>query len=126
MGKRNDFAGQRFGRLVAVEPTELRSGTNIVWRCRCDCGNDAWVAASSLRKGSTKSCGCEQGRQAKDLRGQRFGRLVAIEPTEERRYNSVVWRCRCDCGNEKLASARALMSGGTKSCGCCHKKYLPA
>lgn len=33
-----------------------------------------------------------------NLSGQRFGRLVAIRPTEERWRTSVVWECRCDCG----------------------------
>ena len=69
-------------------------------------------------KGRAKSCGCEQGRPKKDLAGQRFGMLTAVEPTEERRYGSVVWRCRCDCGNEKFVAAGNLVSGGVKSCGC--------
>lgn len=124
MSKRKDLTGMRFGKLVVIEPTQLRSGTAVVWRCKCDCGNEAWVSVSSLVKGNTKSCGCEQGRPTKDLRNQRFGKLVAIEPTEERRYGSVVWRCKCDCGNEKLASVRTLVAGGTKSCGCGHKKQL--
>lgn len=118
MGKSRDLTGQRFGKLTAIEPTKLRSGTGIVWRCVCDCGKEAWVRASSLLNGGAKSCGCGQGRQIRDLTGQRFGMLTAIEPTEERRYNSVVWRCRCDCGKEKLVSGRVLKAGGTKSCGC--------
>src|SRR5262245_41127889 len=35
----------------------------------------------------------------KEITGQRFGRLVALYPTGERRYRKVVWRFRCDCGN---------------------------
>jgi hypothetical protein len=48
-----------------------------------------------------------------DLTGQRFGRLVAIEYK-----HCSTWMCRCDCGNEKPVSARALKSGATLSCGC--------
>ena len=29
-----DLTGQRFGRLVALKPTEKRKGKNIVWRCK--------------------------------------------------------------------------------------------
>ena len=53
-----DRTGQRFGKLVALE----RNGTNalkkILWRCRCDCGNELSVVAGSLVTGNTTSCGC--------------------------------------------------------------------
>lgn len=53
-----------------------------------------------------------------DLTGQRFGRLVAIEPTAQRRRGCVVWRCRCDCGREFYAASNALHHGDIRSCGC--------
>lgn len=56
--------------------------------------------------------------KARDLSGQRFGKLTAIEPTEKRKNGYVVWRCRCDCGSECEVAAGILASGGTKSCGC--------
>lgn len=58
------------------------------------------------------------GRKAKDITGQRFGRLVAIEPTDERRHNNVVWKCKCDCENMVLVSGEKLIRGNTQSCGC--------
>ncbi|MCD8231100.1 MAG: hypothetical protein LUD14_04635 [Clostridiales bacterium] len=37
----------------------------------------------------------------KDMTGQRFGHLTVLYPTEKRdRDQSVIWHCRCDCGNE--------------------------
>lgn len=53
-----------------------------------------------------------------DLKGKRFGRLVVIEKTSERLWGSVVWKCKCDCGNFKNASAKNLRQGFVKSCGC--------
>lgn len=53
----------------------------------------------------------------KDLTGQRFGRLVAIEAVG-RKNRSVLWRCKCDCGNVKDVSAKHLTEGSIKSCGC--------
>ena len=53
-----------------------------------------------------------------DLTGKRFGRLIAKEPTEERKNGSVVWKCDCDCGNTHFVRADQLKSGKTKSCGC--------
>ena len=111
--------GQRFGRLVALEPTEKRSGSNVVWECRCDCGNMAYVAAADLKRGRTKSCGCAGAHtNLMDISGQRFGRLVALEPTEKRSGSNVVWKCQCDCGKIAEVSANFLRGGVTKSCGC--------
>lgn len=61
MGVMN-LVGQRFGRLVVVargSSTVHPSGQrHTQWNCRCDCGNEALVAAQSLRRGVTQSCGC--------------------------------------------------------------------
>ena len=54
---RNDLAGQRFGRLTAIEPI-ARPGKRLVWRCNCDCGKETYVLVGSLLHGSSKSCGC--------------------------------------------------------------------
>lgn len=53
-----------------------------------------------------------------DLTGQRFFRLIAMAPTEERRHGNVVWECKCDCGSVVRVSANHLKKGDTKSCGC--------
>lgn len=49
----------RYGRLVVIgeSPTRDNRG-NIMWVCRCDCGNQVVVSGSSLRHGNTKSCKC--------------------------------------------------------------------
>lgn len=51
------IAGERFGKLVAIERIGSKSH-NSIWRCRCDCGNTADVAMGNLRSGHTTSCGC--------------------------------------------------------------------
>lgn len=44
---------------------------------------------------------------APDIRGQRLGDYIAIEPTDERTKKSVVWRFRCaKCGAERLISLK--------------------
>lgn len=53
-----DISGQRFGRLLVIEKTNERSGSNIKWRCQCDCGNIIITSGHNLRKGLSKSCGC--------------------------------------------------------------------
>lgn len=57
----------------------------------------------------------------KDITNQRFGRLVVLEPTEQRKQKKVVWKCLCDCGNEVYVDSSSLSSHNTKSCGCLSK-----
>lgn len=59
MAKALDLTGQRFGRLTAISPTYERGPhREILWRCRCDCGNETVVRGTTLRNGETRSCGC--------------------------------------------------------------------
>ena len=58
---RRDLTGQRFGRLTALCPVKRdgrSTSSGTVWRCRCDCGQEADVPASCLVSGRTRSCGC--------------------------------------------------------------------
>jgi hypothetical protein len=55
--KKKDIAGMRFGKLVAVNPTDCKC---VVWVCNCDCGNLTQVSSSNLQSGDIKSCGCFQ------------------------------------------------------------------
>ena len=117
-----DIAGQRFGRLEAVERLPEKRGSGYLWSCRCDCGNMTVATVNQLRNGQITSCGCAKTealkKRSKDIAGQRFGRLTALEPLEKRMQGSVMWRCRCDCGSECEASYNSLVSGNTRSCGC--------
>lgn len=120
--KSKDLSGMRFGRLTAIEATGDRQNGCRLWRCRCVCGRETIVTSNALLSGNTKSCGClsvEVKRAASmDIRGQRFGKLIALAPTEERRNGSVVWQCQCDCGRECRYPLKTLRQGSAKSCGC--------
>lgn len=61
----------------------------------------------------------------KDISGQRFGNLVAVERTGLKNHSSSIWRCICDCGNETLVPINYLNCGDTKSCGCLKYKGTP-
>lgn len=54
----NNLHSQRFGRLIVVCVTKKRANDYVMWLCRCDCGNLAYVRSSHLLSGRTKSCGC--------------------------------------------------------------------
>lgn len=53
---RHDLTDRKFGRLIAIERVD-RPGASM-WRCKCECGKEHIVRASSLLDGNTKSCGC--------------------------------------------------------------------
>jgi len=53
-----DRTGQRFGKLIVVEQSGRNALKKVLWKCRCDCGNEIDVVAGSLITGNTKSCGC--------------------------------------------------------------------
>lgn len=120
-----NLVGQRFGRLTVISPTKKRASNNgVIWHCLCDCGNYYDVPGSRLLCGQTKSCGCLT--PALDITGKRFGKLVAIKPTEKHSNSSILWECQCDCGNIHYASVSDLNMGYVQSCGCltCSKGEL--
>lgn len=121
--KFRDITGQRFGKLTVLDPTEERRNGNVVWECRCDCGNLYYQTGRNLVRGYSRHCGCEKRKKSKaqfrDLTGQRFNRLRVLAQTEERTSSgSVIWKCICDCGKETNVSETALIHGSQISCGC--------
>lgn len=62
MGKCIDLTGKRFGRLVVIERTEdyvsPKGSRAVSWLCQCDCGCIKKVTGNSLKRRSTRSCGC--------------------------------------------------------------------
>ncbi len=117
-------AGCHVGRLTIIEEAPRVNGRRC-WRCRCDCGAECVVWQHHIKSGHTKSCGClraqimERNRLPRiNIAGKRFGRLVALEPTQRRCKTSVVWKCQCDCGRIAYCDTDSLNGGNTRSCGC--------
>lgn len=61
-----NLVGQRFTRLLVIEECGRRN-TFKLWRCICDCGKEVFVTTGHLRNGDTKSCGCFNRAQQKEL-----------------------------------------------------------
>ena len=123
MGKpRYDLVGKRFGKLVVV------GRTDCAWKCICDCGKETEVATSHLTSGKTKSCGCgrrgHDPKRLKDIKGQRFGRLVAIEHIGYVRQGQAIWRFQCDCGKIYEAVSAPVVKGTVVSCGCYNRERM--
>lgn len=50
--------GKKYGKLVVQECAGTDALHKSLWLCLCDCGNTKIIRNDSLRRGSTKSCGC--------------------------------------------------------------------
>ena len=111
-----DHTGERYGKLTVIRMSPERTHDNkILWECQCDCGNITTVRAGNLHQ--TKSCGkCFHG---KDITGQRFGQLVAIQYHHTTKSSKkTIWECKCDCGTTTYVAMSDLIAGKTQSCGC--------
>lgn len=56
--KHPDLTGQKFHRLLVMSFRGKNAHRRSTWNCLCDCGKSTIVDISSLRRESTKSCGC--------------------------------------------------------------------
>lgn len=122
-----DLEGKTFGELTVLRVADSKPGyTGISWVCRCSCGALYTVAGTLLHKGRRTHCPDRKAHPRKtrnaNIVGKRFGRLIAISPTVRRESGSVVWKCRCDCGNEVLVSYNKLLYSNVRSCGCKKKE----
>ncbi len=114
----DSYAGQKY----------LPSGqTRSLWNCTCECGTRRTLTTNQLNEGSL-SCGClrselASARETINLIGMRFDSLVVLERIGSKHYGKQklsmpLWKCKCDCGKECIATSRALIEGRKKSCGC--------
>lgn len=62
------MTGKQFGKLIVIERAENTTTDNKVqWLCKCDCGNFVIVRARCLVNGHTKSCGCLQKEEVRNM-----------------------------------------------------------
>ena len=132
MPKYEDLTGQRFGRLIVLEPTDKKNNDGRrIWKCQCDCGNIKYTTCQNLKRGHCTSCGCKNIEQitalghsnANNLIGQKFGKLTVLKQAPEKLpySSSIAWICQCDCGNQIVVTTSSLNSNNTRSCGCAHE-----
>lgn len=57
------------------------------------------------------------------LVGQRFGHLTVIKDSGRRLHRSIIWECKCDCGNIHYVTSNNLNSNNVKTCGKSDCKY---
>lgn len=70
-----DLSGKQFGYW-----TVLRYADDHKWKCQCKCGNIRDIEASSLKDGTSKSCGCK----VRDDNLKKYGDISAIKKDKPR------------------------------------------
>ena len=81
MTKKIDMTGRPIGRLLVIEECGRDAHGQVLWRCRCECGNEVIVRGSSLRHEETTSCGCyrrERTGESHTTHGMRKTRLYSV------------------------------------------------
>ena len=138
---KRDITGKKFNRLLVIKDSGERKCNNVVWLCKCDCGNICKVRGYKITSGHTKSCGCyqqeirrESGLKTKNLTspggpliynlmGEKFNKLTVIKRAPRRNQEECGrWLCKCDCGNHTIIDSTHLRTGKIKSCGCIRRK----
>ena len=107
-----DLTGQKFGHLTVLKFNKETQK----WVCQCDCENNTIVEkkAGHLKlKNRIQSCGCTNKMKFIDIKGKRFGHLVAIEYCKELGE----WECQCDCGNKVYKKSGHLRNNLVITCG---------
>lgn len=73
--EKKNLTGERFERLIAVEPLDIGLNCRTIWLCYCDCGNDCFVKADFLIRRNTLSCGCLRRELLRERGQKRIGKL---------------------------------------------------
>lgn len=78
-----NLAGQRFGKLTAVEFVGVTHNGKAKWLCDCACGGSKTVVGRNLTRGHTSSCGCKLPRSGR-----------CSESKEHLAWSEMLKRCR--------------------------------
>lgn len=112
MGKWIDLTGQRFGRLTVVRRAGSDKHKHRLYECVCDCGAELHVISLSLKRGTTKSCGCLRNDVTRE-RATTHGHSAGYKfTTEFMCYRGMKKRCT----NENNKSYKDYGGRGIKVC----------
>ena len=122
-----DLTGKQYGFLTVLKRDETKPKGHhkpVYWICQCECGNITSVNGNYLKTGRVKSCGCYHPQSPNFINeiGNVYGKLTVIEEAGRDKDRKVLWKCRCECGNEKITLGKSLRAGLVLSCGCLHSK----
>lgn len=108
MGAPKDLTGQRFSRLIVLEPHGKDKFGNKQWLCRCDCGRLTVANSHSLTSKHKRSCGC--------MMRERIGNMRRIDGRSNDRLYHLYYRVRSRCENPKASYFEHYGGRGIRVC----------
>lgn len=124
MRARLNLKGRRFGKWKVLGFAEV-SKHRTMWRCRCVCGIEKEIRGSLLKSGASLSCSaCSRKSRRLSITGKKFGRWLVLGFAGMGKHRTM-WRCRCQCGTEKIVKGQNLSSGGSTKCQRCGRAKYP-
>lgn len=60
----------------------------------------------------------------KDMLGYKTGRLSVVALVGRDKFGAALWKCVCDCGEDRLMTRGMLIYGRNKSCGCFRRERM--
>lgn len=142
-----NLIGRKFTWLTVIKKADTKISSNIVWECKCNCGNITYVQTKLLNNGNTKSCGCYNIWKSTGKNHHRYNHKLTNEERLRNRdlRENVVFRksvferdnytctiCGQRNGNHvahhlngwnKFPEERFLTDNGVTLCEVCHKKF---
>lgn len=118
MGRRPiNQIGNVYGKWTVIDKDPQKNSCGqVCWICRCQCGTIKSISGKILRRGKSKSCGCNN--TAIHI-GDVFGQLTVIaEDTKKDKYYHKYYQCQCSCGNVVIVRGSNLKEHQTVSCKC--------
>jgi hypothetical protein len=115
-------------------PLGVRDRGRYRYRCRCGMEFGERTCLNAILTGNTTSCGCYSRQKSREVGlsrgkdiepGVRSGCLVVVRQGPHIGTNRSFW-CKCDCGQETLATGTSIRKGIRKSCGCLLAKTAAA
>ena len=83
-----NMTGMKFGRLTVLDTFRVQ-GSRRQWLCRCECGVEKYIAANSMRRGLSTSCGCFHREQL----SQHSSSHRKTNSSEYRAWSGMIQRC---------------------------------
>lgn len=116
--------GKTFGKLTIQKYGGRSERGDNQWICKCECGNTVIGRTANVDKPNSACTQCKFTSSPKSTRlrsyliGKKFGRLTVLEFDRVTPYQAIMWKCKCDCGEEVSVRSTHLTTGKTQSCGC--------
>ncbi len=98
---KKDVTGQKVKRLTFIKPTNGRKNREVIWECKCNCGNTCYRTISEAK--NIGSCGEHQGEQGiKNFQKMHYVENTCLERLTNKIYKNNKSGVKGVCWNKRL------------------------